>query len=243
MYLEFCDQSNPHRSKFHRFKPIWMASDGNQAHDEVVLLPPLSMTQKKPTACVRFDERLEVIACYVSPRSELSVDEIEECWYSASDFDSFKETSRYISRETRASPFAHLLRDSYATSQHLLDLWAMYGKSLRGLEHAVVQTHGIQRTMIRQINREAVIGAQDRLSHSGADVSLILARVSRGISRPAGDFAAGMALADLQAVISDHQSASLPHRRHLNYMSHPEETAYLIDLRRSRLGQLIPRTG
>jgi hypothetical protein len=221
-----------------------MPFDGNQPPDELVLLALLLMTEKKPI-CVRFDERLEVIACYVPPRSELSVDEIEECWYSASDFHKFKQTSRLISRETRGSPFARLLKDSYgtrSTSQHLLDLWVMYAKSMRGLEHAIVQTHGIQRRMIRQVNREAVISAQDRLSHSGADISIILARVSRGISRPASDFAAGMALADLQAVISDHQSSTLPHRTLSTYISQPEASSHLIDLRHSRPSHLIPRT-
>jgi hypothetical protein len=199
------------------------------------------MTEKKRTG-LRFDERLEVIVCYVPPRSELSMDEIDKCWYSTSDFHRFKQTSRFISRETRASPFAHLLRDSYATSQHLLDLWAVYGKSRRGLEHAAARAHGIQRTIIRQSNREAVISTQDRLRHSGADISIILARVSRAISRPASDFAARMGFADFLAVIWDSQSSILPDRQQSNYMSRPEETSHMLSDLRRRPSQLIPRT-
>lgn len=196
---------------------------------------------KRKRKSVRFDSR--VTGWSIPLLSELAQEEIDLLWYNHFDFRNFKQIARLICRESKGSTFAVLLSDGYSCSQQLLDLWAVHGRSQRGLEHALVPSHGNQRRINRRINCNAVIDAQDRLQSAGAnfeDSAEIISKIASKLSSPARDFATRMGLAD-QRAIYDRQIAP-PRRRQSNYTPRQDQTDCLAELRRrpSQLLQLRP---
>eukprot|EP00545_Synedropsis_sp_CCMP1620_P007963 CAMPEP_0119024548 /NCGR_PEP_ID=MMETSP1176-20130426/32088_1 /TAXON_ID=265551 /ORGANISM="Synedropsis recta cf, Strain CCMP1620" /LENGTH=213 /DNA_ID=CAMNT_0006979875 /DNA_START=23 /DNA_END=664 /DNA_ORIENTATION=+ len=208
----------------------------HDVQDEIVIV---DHPMKRKRKSVRFDQR--VIGYCIPLLSEISQEEINQLWYNKFDFRNFKQIARLICRESRGSTFAVLLSDSYACSQELLDLWAVHGRSQRGLEHALVSAHGNQRKANRRRSCEAVIDTQDRLQHAGVDdeqVAELISQIASKISEPAREFASRMGLAD-QRSIYNCQVAPLG-RRQSSYILREEQTDCLTTLRRRPSQQLSP---
>jgi hypothetical protein len=166
--------------------------------DEIVIVEhPMKRRRKS----VRFDSR--VTGWSIPLLSDLAQEEIDLLWYNHFDFGNFKQIARLICRESKGSTSAVLLGDGYACSQQLLDLWALRGRSQRGLEHALVPSHGNQRKINRRMNCDAVIDAQDRLLGAGVndeDAAEVISKIACKLSTPAREFATRMGLADQRAI-------------------------------------------
>lgn len=204
--------------------------------DEIVVV---DLPMKRKRKSVRFDPRVTGVC--IPLLSELSQEEIDHLWYNKFDFRNFKQIARLICRESKGSTFAVLLGDSYQCSQELLDLWAVHGRSQRGLEHGLVTAHGNQRKANRLRNRDAVIDTQHRLQNNGVDIEAaaeLISEVACKISEPATEFAARMGLADQRAIYNRQVAPS--RRRQSSYIPRKQQIDCLTALRR-RPSQLIDR--
>lgn len=189
---------------------------------------------------VRFeeDDRGDSYSNCILP--EIAHDQVEDTWYTNGDFARLKETAKLICKESQSSSFVALLRESYGTSQRSLDLWAIHGRSLRGLEHAVARKHGYQRKRCRNIMYQAVLEGQRHMKVSGVDhhdASHCLAKIASTCSKPARDFATRMGLADQRALV-DVQNPVEFNRRKSSYIPRVR-AAGMKDWER-RPSQLIP---
>lgn len=195
-------------------------------------------TKRKRRHRVRFAEDLDA-DYHLLP--ELNHDQIGEMWYTKGDFTRLKETAKLICKESRSSTFVSLLRDSYGSSQRSLDLWAVHGRSLRGLEPAVAGKHGHQRRRCRDIMYTAVIEAQRQMTVSGVeglDAALCLAKIASTCSKPAREFAIRMGRSDQRAVL-DVYNPDGPNSRRLSHYIPRERAVDMKDWAR-RPSQLVP---
>ena len=200
----------------------------DQVHIELERL--VSLKHKRQRRLVRFvDSPLETFS-QAPVQSELSIDEIRNRWYCQSDFQRFKQTAHLICRESQASPLVGLLRDSYSSAQHQLDLWAVHGRSLRGLERSINRAHVDWHKTNRRKNCDAVLDAQDKLRKVGVDNAAAIAEVASATSMQAREFAIRMGLADYRACLQD--SLLLPSvnaRRQSSYLRRPDRPPCLTE--------------
>ena len=212
----------------------------NHDNSELELLVPLST--KRQRRRVRFVDCVAETSSHTPAQSELSIDEIRNRWYCNADFQRFKQTARLISRESQASPLVGLLRDRYSSPQHQLDLWAVHGWALRGLEHSITRAHSDGRKIERRKNCDAVLDAQDRLRTNGEDNASMIAEVASATSMPAREFATRMGLADHRALQQDILSSPTSRaRRQSSYIPRPMRPSCLTEWSR-RPSQTALRT-
>ena len=104
----------------------------------------------------------------------------------------------------KACELVGLLRDRCSSPQHQLDLWAVHGWTLRGLEHSITRAQSDGRKIECRNNCDS----QDRLRKCGKDNASTIAEVASATSMPATVFATRMGLAAYQALLQDSLSST-----------------------------------
>jgi len=157
-------------------------------------------------------EKIAVVVCTIPNREEFDEKDVENLFYSRSDYHMSRTSAKVISNESERYGFSKNLDETFTekgkVAQDNLNLWTIHGHMRRGLERWSNREHGDERQKEQFQAVMSVLRAQDDMSSASRKVDdEKLRRVSHKATRTARHFARMMGKADSFAVSSE---ASIP---------------------------------
>jgi hypothetical protein len=172
-----------------------------------------SISKKSIKRRLSFAQEISCVVATVLPLHEYTDDEIESCWWSASDHESFRVDSKAVALRVRkcGSSFVTLLDDSYVAAHDLsfrlsesavddlltdpskytskLEAWTLIGQERRGLEKSISELQRFERRIGARESRGVVLELE-QMGISGDEIGKLYAlhcRTSRIYARMMGN--------------------------------------------------------